>query len=333
MRLPRSSIIIVPALIISLAAPHCLANEHAHEPAWNGYTPPGTDKPAPFTPYYVPSGAVSYDSASPLVHYKGKWADAYSPRFVDGSSRKTTERGASFSLYFTGTGVEWFGCTGPTYGAAEVYIDGHLAQRVDVRAPHKHYQQRLYWQFGLADEKHTLTVVHAAAAEGEHGRYTEIDVDALVVYKGVGPPQHGPPPPPPPPPPYHKLIEAGPAQAAQAAPAPLPGWELEQKGTTGVAAMQLAIVSPSHAIIIDKVEHNPLTVDGHPAWGTLYNLETHALVALHMKSNSFCAGGAFLSNGTLVNAGGNGIYGDNPNTAYFGQTDGPQAVRLFEPCE
>ena len=36
---------------------------------------------------------------------------------------------------FTGTGVEWFGCTGPTYGAAEVYIHGHLAQRTHANLP------------------------------------------------------------------------------------------------------------------------------------------------------------------------------------------------------
>jgi hypothetical protein len=329
MLLPRSSIII-PALI-SLSAPHCLAADHAHyEPAWNGYTPPGTNVSTPFTPYFVPDGAVSYDSSSPLVHYKGKWADSYSPRFIGGSSRKTTEHGTSFSIYFTGTGVEWFGCTGPRYGVAEVYVDGRLEQRVDVRAPKKHYQQRLYWLFGLPDARHMLTVVHAAA-DGERRRYTVIDVDAIVVYKGVGPPQqHGAPPSA-----HHELLEARPAQAAQAGPAasPLPGWELVQKGTTGVAAMQLAIVSSSHAIIIDKVEHNPLTVDGHPAWGALYNLVTHTVYPLHMKSNSFCAGGAFMGNGTLVNAGGNGIFGDNAGTANFGQTDGPQAVRLFHPCQ
>jgi hypothetical protein len=324
MLLPRSSIFI-PALLSSLSAPpHCLASEKHphHESAWNGYTPQGSDKPAPFTPYYVPDGAVNYDSASPLVHYKGKWADMYSPRFVGGSARKTTERGASFSLYFTGTGVEWFGCMGPRHGVAEIHIDGKLTESVDVRAAHMHCQQRIYWLFGLANEKHTLTVVHV---EGERERYTEIDVDALVVYKGAGPPQHGARRPP------HELIKAHPVQAAQTA--PLPGWELVQKGSTGVAAMQLAIVSPSHAIITDKVEHNPLTIDRHPAWGALYNLETHALTPLDVKSNSFCAGGAFVSNGTLVSAGGNYINGDNANTAYFGQANGQQAVRLFDPCD
>ena len=330
MLLPHSSLII--SALISLSVPHCLANEHAHEPgyepAWNGYTPPGTGTPAHLTPYFVPDGAVSYDSSSPFVHYKGKWVDSYSPRFVGGSSRKTTVRGASFSLYFTGTGIEWFGSTGPKYGEAEVYLDGQLTQRVDVRAAHKHFQQRLYWQFGLTNEKHSLTVVHVAP-EGDHGRYTVIDVDALVVYKALGPTKHGARPPP-----YsHELVAAGSSQAAQVAGTPLPGWELVQKGSTGVAAMQLAIVSSTHAIIIDKVEHNPLTVNHHPAWGALYNFETHTLTALDMKSNSFCAGGAFISNGTLVNTGGNGIYGDNAGTAYFGQTNGPQAVRLLEPCE
>ncbi|KAJ6624537.1 hypothetical protein B0H10DRAFT_2212640 [Mycena sp. CBHHK59/15] len=56
--------------------------------------------------------------------------------------------------------------------------------------------------------------------------------------------------------------------------------------------MQLAIISPTHALIIDKVEHNPLTIAGHPAWGALYNIKTHAVKPLSMQSNSFCAGEA-----------------------------------------
>jgi hypothetical protein len=42
-------------------------------------------------------------------------------RFIGGSSRKTTEHGTYFSIYVTGTGIEWFGCTGPRYG-----VDGRI---------------------------------------------------------------------------------------------------------------------------------------------------------------------------------------------------------------
>lgn len=97
--------------------------------------------------------------------------------------------------------------------------------------------------------------------------------------------------------------------------------------------MQLAVISESHAIIVDKVEHNPLTIDGHPAWAALYNLKTHSLKPLAMQSNSFCAGGTFLSNGTLINVGGNPVVEDHTSSADFGDADGLQAVRIFEPCD
>ncbi|KAH9989092.1 copper radical oxidase [Russula compacta] len=313
--IPRPFFII--PLLISLST-RCLAID---EPAWNGYTPPGTANPALFTPYFVPNGAMSYDSASPLVHYKGTWADTY-------SSRYTTQQGASFSLSFTGTGVEWFGGTGPRHGKADVYIDGQLVQRVDSYAQAEHSQQRLFWEFDLAYQKHTIKVVHAGTME-ERARPVVMDIDALVIYMGVAPPQQAPP--------HQELVHAAaPAQtaAAQDAESPPQGWDLVQDGTTGVAAMQLAIISSSHAIIIDKVEHNPLTVDsGHPAWGALFNLETHGLTALNMKSNSFCAGGSFLSNGTLINVGGNPVSESHTVSANFGQTNGLQGMRVFEPCD
>lgn len=108
---------------------------------------------------------------------------------------------------------------------------------------------------------------------------------------------------------------------------------LEQKGKTGIAAMQVAVVDDSHMIIIDRAERNTLQVDGHPAWGSIYNLDTGAERALNMKSNAFCAGGSWLSNGVLINVGGN-----LPSTAYLGpdakigDDDGLQSIRLFMPC-
>jgi hypothetical protein len=47
----------------------------------------------------------------------------------------------------------------------------------------------------------------------------------------------------------------------------------------------------------------------------------------------FCAGGTFLSNGTLINIGGNPVVGGYTSAADFGDLDGLQAVRIFEPCQ
>ena len=97
--------------------------------------------------------------------------------------------------------------------------------------------------------------------------------------------------------------------------------------------MQLAVISDSHALIVDKVEHNPLEINGHPAWGALYNLHTHSLKPLSMQSNSFCAGGSFLGNGTMLNVGGNPVVEDFTSATDFGDVNGIQAVRLFHPCD
>ena len=110
-------------------------------------------------------------------------------------------------------------------------------------------------------------------------------------------------------------------------------WSIVQEGSTGVHAMQLAIISSSHALVVDKVEHNPLTISGHPAWAALYNLDNHKVKPLGMQSNSFCAGGTFLSNGTMINVGGNPVVGNHTSAANFGDVDGLQAIRLFHPCD
>jgi hypothetical protein len=308
---------------------HCLAQKPKPEPAWNGHTPPGAAMPAPFTPYHVPAGAKSYDSSSPLVHYKGLWADTYSRCFVGGSSRRTRAHGAVVSLTFMGTGIEWFGSTSARHGVADMYIDGKLVQRVDAYTPRTHCQQRLGWNYSLPYGKHTVRIVHSPPGHKHRGgrRLKFVDVDAFVVTTGVPPPTA-----------IKNLPPSSTQNLAVVAPPPaqVAGWTLEQKGTTGVNAMQLAIISSTHALILDKVQHNPLTVSsrGHPAWGALFNLETYAVTALqHLQSNSFCAGGAFLANGTLVNVGGNPVVEDHTAPADFGDTGGTQAVRLFAPCD
>ncbi|KAF9567095.1 copper radical oxidase [Agrocybe pediades] len=105
----------------------------------------------------------------------------------------------------------------------------------------------------------------------------------------------------------------------------IPGsWSLVQQGTTGVSAMQLAVVSETTAIIFDKVEHNSLTVNGHVAWSVELNLNTKTVRPLNPLSNTWCATGSFLGNGTLVSSGGNPVVITGQN--------GLQGIRLFTPC-
>jgi hypothetical protein len=54
------------------------------------------------------------------------------------------------------------------------------------------------------------------------------------------------------------------------------GWEFVEKGTSGVVGMEAIIVSPTLAIFLDSAGNdNPLTINGHSAWGSLFDLETN----------------------------------------------------------
>ncbi|KAF7317537.1 Copper radical oxidase [Mycena kentingensis (nom. inval.)] len=102
-------------------------------------------------------------------------------------------------------------------------------------------------------------------------------------------------------------------------------WQVAEKGTTGVSGMQLAVVSESTAIIYDKVEHNPLQILGHVAWAVELDLNTQQVRPLNSLTNSWCATGSFLGNGTFVNSGGNPVV--------ISGGDGLQGIRMFTPCD
>jgi hypothetical protein len=71
-------------------------------------------------------------------------------------------------------------------------------------------------------------------------------------------------------------------------------------GTSGIAAMQLAVVTDRYVILFDKAEHNPLkTSDGFNAWSALLDTHKHSVRALKVKTNSFCAGGSPIFHANL----------------------------------
>lgn len=315
-------------LISQFCLVQCKHRNPASESAWNGVTPssaPFSSKPGPFTPYYVPPGAKSYDSFSPFITYKGKWIDRFSSGYVGHSLRSTTQPNAEVLFTFNGTGIEWFGNKSNRHGYAIVFLDGDPIAEVDayIDGPQPMKQQRIFWKFDLPLKQHTIKLVNLARHSSSK-RDTTMDLDVFVVTRGNGwgsdTRDMG-----------DTVLED--VETVDITTRQNKGWALSEHGTTGVNAMQLAVVSPTHALIVDKVEHNPLTIDGHPAWAALYNLEDDSVIPLRIQSNSFCAGGSFLSNGTLINVGGNPVVEGQTSASDFGDLDGLQAIRIFEPCE
>lgn len=73
-----------------------------------------------------------------------------------------------------------------------------------------------------------------------------------------------------------------------------------KNGSSGIVALEAIVVSPTLVVTFDRAQHNPLMIDGHNAWAALWNLETNTATALNAVTDTFCASGSILSNGTMV---------------------------------
>lgn len=114
-------------------------------------------------------------------------------------------------------------------------------------------------------------------------------------------------------------------------------------GESGVSAQQMFLGNNGDKVyIIDKTERNKASVTGangvtHPAWATEYDVASNTYVAMDVISNSFCAGGNVLANGTWLNVGGNnpilwgGIQseGNQIGAAPYYDQDGGKAFRML----
>lgn len=88
--------------------------------------------------------------------------------------------------------------------------------------------------------------------------------------------------------------------AAFAAPS-APQWRFDLKqATTGIVALEAIVVSPTLVLMFDRLSNDPLQINNHSAWGALWDLETSSVRALDVVTNSFCASGALLSNGSMA---------------------------------
>lgn len=80
-----------------------------------------------------------------------------------------------------------------------------------------------------------------------------------------------------------------------------PGWRFDLKAErSGIVALESIVVSPTLVVFFDRASNDPLQINNHSAWGALWDLETSTVKPLDVLTNSFCASGALLSNGTMV---------------------------------
>ncbi|BGO97295.1 Copper radical oxidase [Rhodotorula toruloides ATCC 204091] len=114
---------------------------------------------------------------------------------------------------------------------------------------------------------------------------------------------------------------------------------IEIVGESGVSAQQIFLAQNNKVYVVDKTERNPVNVTGaqgtHPAWATEYDNDSNTYRPMDIVTNSFCAGGNVLGNGTWINVGGNQAIGygglnANPLTGPYQDGDGGKATRRLD---
>ncbi|PCH37118.1 copper radical oxidase [Wolfiporia cocos MD-104 SS10] len=121
----------------------------------------------------------------------------------------------------------------------------------------------------------------------------------------------------------------------------------EDGGDTLVSAMMMFLGTEEIVYILDKAEGNAAQVDGHAAWGSAYNIAERKAQTMNVYTNTFCASGMHLPNGSYVTFGGNGAVGPGGDignvlapggysatydTVYHDYS-GSKSIRILNPCD
>ena len=112
------------------------------------------------------------------IRYHGTWKTSSKAAYSGGTTRYTTDPGASATYRFTGRAIAIVSRQALTRKAFKVYVDGAYAGRIDLHDDYARYRLIVFSRRWAASGEHTIRMV----AEGG-GRYARIDLDTFVVIR------------------------------------------------------------------------------------------------------------------------------------------------------
>lgn len=121
------------------------------------------------------------EETNPLLSYSGKWTPGSATVHSGGAYSYASAQGASATVRFRGTSIAWVGPKAPSYGRAQVFIDGvQQGATVSQYAPAVAYQQTIWSMSGLPEGEHTLRI-EATGTKDAASSGTVIVLDALDI--------------------------------------------------------------------------------------------------------------------------------------------------------
>ena len=121
----------------------------------------------------APSGATRYDQTDRRIVKTGVWADYYVTAAYLGSYGRSSTSGASATIYFTGTRLDWIAMKGTTTGIAVVYLDGVKKTTINLAATAAKYLVNVWSTGTLARGRHQVRIVLNSSSPA--GKYLTLD--------------------------------------------------------------------------------------------------------------------------------------------------------------
>lgn len=125
------------------------------------------------------AGSATVQDTDPKIAYV-TWKGSTSSSATGGTYRSSTASSARATFTFTGTAADWITTKGPSYGKAEVLIDGASRGTFDLYAAQNAWQTPIAFT-GLSAGAHTL-VVRPLGAKNASSSGTKVVVDGFTSY-------------------------------------------------------------------------------------------------------------------------------------------------------
>ena len=113
----------------------------------------------------------------------GTWADYTSPGSYDLSYGRSSTAGASATIWFNGTQLDWIAFEGTTTGKADVYVDGVKVTPtpINLAASPVKYQQKVWSSGPLSNGLHSVKIVRStASASGKYLTLDAVDITGTI---------------------------------------------------------------------------------------------------------------------------------------------------------
>ena len=137
--------------------------------------------------YQTAPDVTRYDQTDLNIVKTGTWANYASPGSYGTSYGRSSTSGASATIWFTGTQLDWIAMEGTTTGKADVYVDGVKVTGttpVNLAASPAKYQQKAWSTGVLPNGLHSVKIVRSTASAS--GKY--LTLDAVDIYGTIAAP-------------------------------------------------------------------------------------------------------------------------------------------------